>query len=134
MEYLLAAERRPAAQGEIAIGSFRETFFSPLDVWQCEDYERQWQNATQRLRIGAVSSCFVVGVHPASIAQYIHTYAIWRLPTQFRAQELTLSFENSGTLDPRSPYHAIPAYRNVTEDGEVISDDWGLPLDEFDKA
>jgi len=116
--------------GRITIGSFMEDFYSPLDVWHCSRYEEQWQDALQRLRDG-LNSCFVVGVHPVEIAQFIECYLVWRLECEFRVQNQFMFFDVVGPVDPTYPYDAIWPYTNQTEDGERIYDDWGLPLDTF---
>jgi hypothetical protein len=127
-EGLVVEAPRPAAMGRIAIADFREDFYSPLDVWQCSDYEAQWEDALQRLRNG-LTSCFVVCVHPLSIAQFIECWICWRQTREYRIQNQCLFMDEVGILDPRHPYGAIGPYRAVTDDGERIDDDWGLPLD-----
>lgn len=122
---------RPAAKGQIQLGEFREDFYSMLEVWQCADYERQWEDARERLRRGAYNSCFVVGVHPPEIAQFIECWILWRLKNEYRVQNQSLFFDRVGQVDPLTPYDAIWPYHNVTEDGERIDDDWGMPLDTF---
>ncbi len=121
---------RPAAKGEITIGGFSESFYSTLEVWQCSDYERQWQDALGRLKSG-LNSCFIVCVHPPSIARFLECWIFWRLETEYRIQNQSMFFDDLGEVDPRNPYDAIWPYRNVTEDGEQVSDDWGLPVETF---
>lgn len=131
MELLVIERPRPASKGRITIGSFVDDFYSPLDVWQCSDYERQWENARARLRSGAHNSCFVICVHPPEIALFIESWIFWRLESEYRIQNQCFFFERTGQVDPRNPYEAIWPYSNVTEDGERIDNDWGMPLDTF---
>ena len=133
MEGLVVHDPRPAAKGRISIGSFYEDFYSPLDVWQCDRYEEQWQDAVRRLRRGQ-NSCFVVATHPVEIAQFIECWIVWRLATEYRVQNQYLFFDRVGIVDPADPYDALWPYTNMTDDGERIYDDWSLPLNTFDVA
>ncbi len=122
---------RPAAKGQVTVDTHREIFYCMLGVWQCEDYERQWREATLRLSDGVSDSCFVVSVDPPSIAQFLECWFVWRLDNEYRVQNQSFFFDETGVVDPRSPYDAIWPYRNTTKGGERIYDDWGLPLDTF---
>jgi len=121
---------RPAAKGKILIGKHQEVFYSMLEVWPCTRYEMQWQDALQRLRRG-LNSCFVVGVHPPEVAQFIECWLVWRLESEYRVQNQCMFFDDVGPVDPSNPYDAIWPYSNQTDDGERIYDDWGLPLGTF---
>ena len=116
---------RPAARCEIRIGPMWDRFYAPLDVWNCGDYEAQWSDALARLRIGENVSCFVTGVHPPEIATFIETFTAWLVGDEYRFQEAI--YDCLPLLDPSRPYDAIGPYKVMTEDGERIFDDWGVP-------
>ena len=47
------------AIGTILLGSFRETFESPLHVWRRGDYEEHWVQAVRRLVDGTGSTALI---------------------------------------------------------------------------
>jgi|GEM_PF-2604054 len=121
---------RPVLRGHIKIGVFQELIYCTLDEWRRSDYEAQWRRAKERLARG-MDSCFVVGVHPPEMAGFIECWIVWRLKSEFRVQNQPIFYEEGPVVDPHHPYAAIRPYRNRTEDGDRITDDWGLPLDTF---
>lgn len=123
-----------AELGQITIGTFSELFRSSLDHWSRDDYSRQWKEAYAQIRNGAKSSCFIVNVLPLPTRPNYESWIIWRHSDGFRIHNGYLEgFEDEIKVDPANPFNSIPAYRQTSCDGSLISE-WKLPLIAFDEA
>lgn len=115
-------ELRLFAVGEIVIGGFRQVFWSSLEVWTCTQYEAQWQDARERLRRGEDRAGFVTGAHGHP---YREVFGAWRVGGEIRFQQRL-----AVRVTTRRDIHvSLGPYRTTTEDGERISDDWGVPIE-----
>lgn len=127
---LVVDKMRLAVKGEIVLGEYRETFYSPLDVWERDIYEAQWRATLERLRGGAMSACFVISVHPRDIAEYVEIWGVWRLTHEYRVQNRNIYVQSDALPSLRNVYDLLGSYISVGGDGDPIIG-WSLPLDVF---
>lgn len=116
---------RDAGRGEITIGGFKEIFYSPLELWSCNDYEIQWREGYSRIIQGSRTSYFVTGVHPTAIADFVEVFMAWRVAQEYRFQQSVLPFSDD-FLNKKLNYDIIGEYSWYTEDGDRIEDDWKI--------
>jgi contact-dependent growth inhibition (CDI) system CdiI-like immunity protein len=113
--------------GRITVGHFTEEFQAPLLEWAPGDYLAQWLEAAHRLSKGAPVAVFLTHmVHPQ--AAYHLGWPAWRDGESVYVQErLFLHEQLTGAFDPEYPeVHAGPR-REISEDGERISQ-WQVSL------
>jgi hypothetical protein len=67
----------PSFWGKIRIGDFEERFVMPLDWWNTDDYERQWQEGLQRIQV-ADKSCLVTYVVNPINGPFIDWWILYR--------------------------------------------------------
>lgn len=107
------------------MGDESEQFLASLEHWTREDYERQWQEAAQRLLDGEERTAFFTSA-------FGFWYAMWQDTGEIRVHHELLLAERLETLPQpidltRTPYDLIEEYSRTTEDGEAISE-WRLTL------
>jgi hypothetical protein len=122
---------RPCALGEVVIGAFRDVFASPLEVWKPSDYEAQWATTMHRLRTGTDKACFVTGVHPRHISRFVDVFGVWRLHDEYHFQQFVVACDTLSTAELLELHLKIKEYSRVTSEGDVIYDDWAVPVSDF---
>jgi hypothetical protein len=111
---------------------FGEVFFPSLQAWAYDDYMNQWQEAFQRLREGKSVSCLILSFHIEPPKKFLQLFGLWRIADEYMIQEQYRSSDDfPPDFDPRYPYNAIGQYSPVTEDGEMINDNWAVLASDF---
>jgi hypothetical protein len=126
-----SASSEELAVGTIVLGSFRETFESPLHVWAREDYERHWVQALERLLDGSESTALTTELYDPATANFIRWWPAYRFGNEVRFQnQLLLLADLPSALEPSDPFGHVSPYRQTNEDGDRLSE-WPVPLDDL---
>jgi hypothetical protein len=116
------------AVGTIVLGSYRETFESPLHMWRRGGYERHWALAVRRLVDGAETTALITELYDPVTANFIKWWPAYRFGEEVRFHNQLLFMESLGSpLDPADVYRHVPPYAQTNEDGDRISE-WSVPL------
>lgn len=123
-------EGRVTLLGEITLGDESERFLASLERWTREDYERQWQEAAQRLLDGEARTAFFTSA-------FGFWWVMWQDAGDIRVQEELLLPERLANLPrpedlTRTPYELVEEYCRTTEDGESISE-WRLKIPDIER-
>lgn len=108
--------------GRITIDDFAETFQSDFSYWSQARYESQWLKAEELLKNG-FPALFITSITNPEHADFIRTWVCYPQGNERVFQEWILFLSDlSGSFDINNPHKHIPAYENVSEDGEQISE------------
>jgi hypothetical protein len=129
----------PCYKGEITIGDFKETFYSPINYWKKEDYEKQWHEAIERLK-SYPQSCFIVKIRDPQCSKYVLTWPIYKIGEKlvFRNQmyfhKIYKQRLGNKIMTSSNCYEYIPQRRSLYERKDNISE-WIIDLpDELKNA
>jgi hypothetical protein len=115
--------------GTIQIGDFNEMFTASLSDWAPEHYERQWQEAAQRLVDGELKSAFVTSFLLPSNSFYFVWWPCYRSgETVYVHNQLRLYEQIQSPFCVEALYDYVPDRETVNEDGMKISE-WQMPLE-----
>jgi len=119
-----------AVYGSIAIGEFRETFIASLSTWSPTLYERQWQEAAQRLVNGESKSAFITFFVSPGAGNSFMWWPCYLSGEVIHVQNQLRFYDRL----PRS--FTIDALYDFVEDRKLVSDDgvtklseWQMPIE-----
>lgn len=121
--------------GEIKIGEFKETFIMPLDWWTIKDYEKQWQEGIERIKI-CDESCLVTTVQNLEMSPHIDWWILYKqdgkilIYNQMLIDEtidsLKHKIESLSQFTIQTCYSYIPPYKLLTKNKKVSQ--WEITL------
>ena len=120
-----------SAYGVIYINDFYEHFYMSSSWWSLADYQRQWQMAFERLRMGK-DACFVVNVqcHTPLVATWL-AYCVGKkiyIQNQYFFGAYYKQVIGRKSFTPESSFDFIPERETHCDDGDPISE-WEIELD-----
>jgi hypothetical protein len=121
-------------KGRINIGDFSESIYPALDLWNKEDYEKQWKEGLERLTIYS-TSCLIATIHDPKVYKYVNWWVLYREDNIVYVQNEILRNEWYDNLIGDNPFTLQTCYSFVrpritkTEDGSKISE-WSVPYEE----
>jgi CdiI N-terminal domain len=120
-----------SAVGTITLGSFKETFESPLSFWTRNDYEAHWVHALERLVDGSESTALVTEMYDPLSANFITWWPAYRFGSKVRFHnQLLLLAHLSIPLLPNDLFRHVPPYQDTNDDGDRLSE-WTVPIDDL---
>jgi len=121
-------------KGKIKIGSFEESILVELNPWTREDYERQWREGLDRLKVYD-RSCLVVSVGNPEDSAVVEWWVLYRVGNTIFVQNEHLSHDTYKNIVGERPFTPDTCYAFIgprethTEDGHKISE-WSVPWTE----
>jgi CdiI N-terminal domain len=67
----------PSVWGRITINDFTERFIMPLEYWSIENYEKQWREGLDKIKIQD-KSCLVASVQDPKKAPWINWWVLYK--------------------------------------------------------
>lgn len=123
------ANSEEVAVGTIVLGSFRETFESPLHVWSREDYESHWSQSLERLFEGAGSTVLITEMYEPTTANFIKWWPAYRFGAEVRFHnQLLILAGMQPPFDLDDLFGQLPPYEQTNEDGDRLSE-WSIGID-----
>ncbi|HEY5057180.1 MAG TPA: hypothetical protein VII58_13530 [Acidobacteriaceae bacterium] len=116
------------AEGELAIGDYRESFLSSLYEWTKEDYERQWRDAVTSLLEGASKAALITEYIGPDASSHLQWWPLYRCGDVVYAQNHFLFYDQQArSFVVAQAFDFVPDRRTASEDGDPISE-WSVPL------
>ena len=105
--------------GRIVIGDFAEGFIATTELWDAQDYRRQWLEGARRFADGADRSCFVTQAED----DFLEWWKVYRLDAKAVFRNQHVHFEAfAGGFDYGRLYERIPDYTLLDGDGPGVSE------------
>lgn len=120
-----------AAEGEIVLGDYSESFLSLIGFWSPSDYQSHWHASVERLVHDGRDSCLITSLQDPAESEYLMWWLLYPAGHTVFVQNALLLYKNlTKSFVPSDPYRAVPARRTLTGDGDPISE-WELSLADF---
>ncbi|HEV7596485.1 MAG TPA: hypothetical protein VGO33_15935 [Gemmatimonadaceae bacterium] len=117
--------------GEIQLGGHCETFVALIGFWSPLDYTQHWSHSIKRLLDLKRESCLITSIHEPRAIDVIHWWLLYPFGEDVIVQNsLLLGKKALADFDTRNPYRTIPARREISAEGEQISE-WIVRMTEF---
>jgi hypothetical protein len=117
--------------GRITLDDFSETFVSLIGFWSPYDYEVQWRRGVERLVGERRNSCLITSLHDPAATEMLMWWLLYPDGDRVVVQQALLFFANlDRTFSTNDPFSSIPPRRQITEEGEAISE-WSLDFASF---
>jgi hypothetical protein len=121
----------PSLYGEIEIGSFHETFVSPIVFWSREQYESQWRHGIGRILDGRSTSALVTAMPNPRNATHIMWWPLYVLDDIVIIHNHLLMMKSiREKFSHNDPYLYIPPYETTSDDGQPITE-WKVAVKEL---
>jgi hypothetical protein len=114
---------------EITIGSFKESFLSPLVYWSVDSYEKHWKENIRKFIFSKMDCTFLITeMYDPKYANFIRWWILYRNGEDVIFQEQVLFLEDvEGEFCLSSAHKLILPYQSINEDGEKISE-WSIKI------
>lgn len=118
--------------GQIQIGKFRERFMMPIEYWTIEDYEEQWKEGLDRIKVYD-QSCLITAIQDPKWDPFLEWWALYKEGNTIFVQNYLFPAEvyqeiiGSKLFTRETCYQFIPARETVTEEGEKVAE-WKISL------
>jgi contact-dependent growth inhibition (CDI) system CdiI-like immunity protein len=120
-----------AYEGFIHIGDFSESIYVPLDYWSRADYERQWKEGLERIKIHD-TSCLVATIHDPKIRKFVDWWELYKINNVIYVQNGWLiehlydEIVGDNQFTPDTCYNFITP-RVAASEGHTVSE-WSVPF------
>lgn len=110
--------------GEILIDDYREIFLSPIGYWTPDQYTSQWRAAIAGLLDRGQPAALITSVWYPAQGDLVRWWLLYpRGEDTIAIHEAFLILpDQDREFTPDEPQSFIPAYQQLTEDGEIISE------------
>ncbi len=121
-------------EGRITIGDFWETIIIPIGYWTREDYEKQWKEGLERLKMHNTSCLVVTACDKNNGGPFVDWWRLYRIENTVFIQNGWLMLEvyqelvGDRPFTPNTCYDFVQPRKNHTEDGHKISE-WSVPYE-----
>jgi hypothetical protein len=128
-------KKNPYLIGSIKINTFYEEFYMQIGWWSANDYEQQWREGLERIKI-CESSCLITNIQDPQYGNFIEWWLMYRIDKNiyiynqwlFREAYDELVGIHEFTVD--SCYNFVGNRKNFQyEDGTKLSE-WVVNLDD----
>lgn len=102
-------------EGYIIIGDFKEKFYSSIEYWEPEDYEKQWHEAIERLTHYS-KSCLITEINDPLKGHFIEWWVIYKIKNklyiknQWLFNKIYKKFIGNKTISHSNCYDFIPSF------------------------
>jgi hypothetical protein len=102
-------------EGYIIIGDFKEKFYSSIEYWKPSDYEKQWQEAIERLK-NYSQSCLITEINDPKKGHFVEWWTIYKrdeklyLQNQFLFNKIYKRFVGVKTINHSNCFDFIPSF------------------------
>jgi hypothetical protein len=103
----------------LAIDEFEEVLMVPIEHWTIEDYEQQWKEGLERIKI-KYYSCLITSVYNPKIKPWIEFWPMWKVGNRLYIENQYIFFEiykkviKDRPFTIRNCYNYIPKKRTIS--------------------
>lgn len=119
-------------EGKITIGDFSESIFVLLGQWNRRDYERQWREGLERLKIYK-TSCLVESVSSPKESAVVGWWRLYRVKNTVFVQMGYISHSRykrivgGNPFTPETCYAFIEPRKKIKEESIFKISEWSVP-------
>lgn len=118
----------------LKIDDFEEIIRVPIEYWTIEDYEQQWKEGLDRIKI-KYYSCLITSVYNPKIKPWIEFWPMWKIGSKLYMENQYIFFDvykkviRNGCFTIKNCYNFIPKKRTINRFGQKPST-WVVDLPE----